>query len=126
MVWSYLKPDDGAWDVAEDLRSLLLNATKTATTMGTPSSDTASSDSTNITVVYIHCMRGIDRTGLVAGTYLARYGSNDNTLGHSSVGTASKALQASEIQESNYNVGKRDINWLAQNSLQWVYWRSGE
>ena len=103
IVWTYLKPDDGAWDIAQDLRSILLNATA--------SSDTTSSDSTSITVVYIHCMRGIDRTGLVAGTYLARYGSNHNTVIQRDVGTAGKTIQRSEIQELNYNIGKRDINW---------------
>ena len=87
-IWSYLKPDDGSWDLAGELRAMLLDYEKTA--------------------VYVHCMRGMDRTGLVAGTYLARW----------------KNATEDAVLQSNYEVAGRELNWPAQNSLQWVNWKA--
>merc|ERR1712224_41513 len=94
LIWNAWRPDDGAWDLARELKDLL---------------DESSPDGT---IVYFHCMRGIDRTGLVAGAYLARRKA------------ASGAANEGEIDRINRDVAKRDINWPAQNALRWVLWKS--
>merc|ERR1712224_220991 len=87
-------------------------------------SSSSSSSNAITTIVYVHCMRGIDRTGLAIGAYLARYGGNGDVDGH---GNGNYNVNNSEwediIHRMNYDVGKRDINWPAQNALRWVFWR---
>jgi len=109
-LWNTWRPDDGAWELAEELKDRLEEG----------DDDEASSSNATATIVYVHCMRGIDRTGLVVGAYLARYG------GGSGDGDG-KNVNNSEwediIHRMNYDVGKRDINWPARNALRWVFWR---
>jgi len=89
MIWNFWRPDDGAWELAKELKDLLLES--------------------QYTILYIHCMRGIDRSGLVAGTYIARWKGNASEI---------------EIHQMNHDVGKREINWPARNALRWVLWKA--
>jgi len=109
LLWKCWSPDDGAWDLAEELHSLLLSA-----------DDDDKKDEEGIggkkrgpqsrILVYVHCMRGIDRTGLAVGAYLARF----------------QNFSSEEIDRGNWAVGRREINWPARNALRWVVWRNRE
>lgn len=91
-LWnSIYQPDDGAWELTNDIHELLHDS------------------NTENTIIYIHCMRGIDRTGLVAGTYLARW-----------VAGATKK----EIHQINYNIAKRQLNFSARTALKWTLWKA--
>lgn len=131
LIWNYIHPDDGAWELAQEIRSLLsINSTTVGeeatareddddavAAMLTTSETSATSASTSTTVVYVHCMRGIDRTGLVSGTYLARYGNIEGDI-------VSETTHASTIRNMNYEIKQRNINVPAQNALEWVFWRN--
>ena len=90
LIWKWLRPDDGAWDLAEELHDML--------------------NQSNNAIVYIHCMRGIDRTGLVAGSYLARW--------------KKKEVNIEEILRLNHDIAKRELNWPARNALRWSLWKA--
>lgn len=90
-IWTMWRPDDGAWRLAKELHNLLRNST-----------------GTHRRIIYVHCMRGMDRTGLVAGAYLMRY---------------TKAAEE-RVHYENYSVAKRRLNWPASNALKWVAWKS--
>ena len=87
LVWKYLKPSDGGWELSNELKSLLNRSRNTA--------------------IYIHCMRGMDRTGLVSGTYLARW----------------KHKTTQEVNMANFDVTRRQLNWPARVGLHWISWK---
>jgi len=81
--WLPVDTTGGAWELSTRLHSLL-------------------SGSDRGTVIYVHCMRGVDRTGLVAGTYKMRY--RNATL--------------EDVQQENWNVASRYLQMLEERSLQ--------
>lgn len=89
LIWNFWRPDDGAWELTNELKYLLLESQNT--------------------ILYVHCMRGIDRTGLVAGTYMTRWKGDVSVM---------------QIHQMNHDVGKREMNWPARNALRWVLWKS--
>eukprot|EP00521_Asterionellopsis_glacialis_P011990 CAMPEP_0195299244 /NCGR_PEP_ID=MMETSP0707-20130614/25159_1 /TAXON_ID=33640 /ORGANISM="Asterionellopsis glacialis, Strain CCMP134" /LENGTH=301 /DNA_ID=CAMNT_0040361591 /DNA_START=93 /DNA_END=995 /DNA_ORIENTATION=+ len=100
LIWNWCQPSDGAWEMAEELKLLLQHNQNT--------------------IVYVHCMRGIDRTGLLSGTYMLRYllqssDSKNNNGDHPYLG----ATATDKVNSINYNIGHRPINWPAQNALEW-------
>ena len=89
-IWNYWKPDDGALKIAHELNELLNRHENTA--------------------VYFHCMRGMDRTGLVAGAYMSRW----------------KSASEKDIRDQNYSVAKRELNVPARTALEWIFWSSSK
>lgn len=83
----------GAWDLASHLHALTHDGPHSSGGRSTPM------------VVYFHCMRGVDRTGLLAGTYAMRF--LDATF--------------NEVQLANADVGKRKLNFAEAMSLHWAY-----
>jgi len=88
---SFLRFDTtgGAWELSARLHVLVHN----------------NDSDRRATIVYFHCMRGIDRTGLVAGTYAMRY--------HN--------ISLREVNAANRKVGNRLLQTLEEKSLSWSY-----
>jgi len=91
MVWDLLRPDGGAWELVSELQERLLKC-----------------DVHERCLVYVHCMRGKDRTGVVAGAYAIRY----------------QGASFVDVQKANTEIAGRELDWASQRALSWVEWRA--
>lgn len=105
----WLDPTGGAWELSERLHAMVNSADdSTALRPSSPFVEQALLHP-RTTLIYFHCMRGVDRTGLLYGTYARRY------LGASRL----------DVQRANRDVGRRPLQVLERRAPEAVHARVG-